>query len=133
MAEQDSRIQKEEVEHTIQIFLRGFDDLDPEIIAKAWHEQGTLQFVGEDGLQVIPITRYYDSVRSFKADPDHYFHKEKGKKTFVDIDVCGTAARAKVKWEFPEFTFTDYYSLLKIDGQWQIVTKIWHKDTQSSR
>jgi protease I len=128
MTEKDLSNQKKEVERTIWTFLKGFDEFDTETIAKAWNKQGTLQFVGDDGIQIVPITKYYDSVENFKGNPDHLFHKEKGKKTIIDIDVCGTAARAKLKWEFPEFTFTDYYSLLKIDGQWKIVTKIWHRD-----
>jgi hypothetical protein len=64
-----------------------------------------MQLVRENGYQEIPITRHYDAIRSMKANPDHLFHKEKGTKTYIDIDVCGTAARAKVEWEFPDLIF----------------------------
>lgn len=130
--EQDSKLQMKKVEDTIRTFLKGFDELEPTIISEAWHEKGTLQFIGKNGFQIVPLDQFCDHVRSIKADPNHPAHKEKGKKTFVDIDVCGTAARAKVLWQFPDFAFTDYYSLLKIDGRWQIVTKIWHRETPGS-
>ena len=42
----------------------------------------------------------------------------------ISIDISGPeAALAKVQIAYDDQFFTDYLSLLKIDGRWQIITK----------
>jgi hypothetical protein len=50
------------------------------------------------------------------------------KRTIEWIDVTGDAAVAKLRLDYPEVTFTDYMSLLKIDGEWKIVNKTFYAD-----
>jgi hypothetical protein len=42
------------------------------------------------------------------------------------IDIEGDAASAKVVDEFAGMRFSDYLSLLKVDGRWMIVNKLYH-------
>ncbi|OOF55622.1 nuclear transport factor 2 family protein [Rodentibacter myodis] len=43
------------------------------------------------------------------------------------IDIVGTAAAARVDTDnMNGFGFTDYFNLLKINGKWKIVSKIFH-------
>jgi putative lumazine-binding protein len=35
----------------------------------------------------------------------------------------GNAASAKIVLDYPQVKFTDYMSLLKIDGEWKIINK----------
>ncbi len=44
----------------------------------------------------------------------------------VSTDIEGDAAFVKVTDEFAGMRFTDYLSLLKIDGRWVIVNKLYH-------
>ncbi len=46
----------------------------------------------------------------------------------VAIDVTGTAATVKVKDLYHGLRFTDYLTLLKVDGNWMIVNKTWHHE-----
>jgi hypothetical protein len=41
------------------------------------------------------------------------------------VDVTGDAAVAKIVLDYPSAVLTDYMSLLKIDGEWKIVNKIF--------
>jgi hypothetical protein len=41
------------------------------------------------------------------------------------VDVTGDAAVAKIVLDYPDALLTDYMSLLKIDGEWKIVNKIF--------
>ena len=45
----------------------------------------------------------------------------------VSVDVTGTAAVAKTELIQPETVVTDYLSLLKVDGEWTIVGKIFDR------
>lgn len=50
---------------------------------------------------------------------------------YIDwVDVAGTAAVAKIILDYPGAYFTDYMQLLKIDGRWQIVNKIFDIDSE---
>ena len=44
------------------------------------------------------------------------------------VDVTGNAAQAKIVLDYPTARLTDYMTLLKIDGQWKIVNKIFHSE-----
>lgn len=47
------------------------------------------------------------------------------KRTIDDIDVSGTAAMAKATLVHGATTFTDYFVLLKVNGQWKIANKVY--------
>ena len=52
-----------------------------------------------------------------------------GTQPLMDIeitDIEGDAAFVKVADEFAGMRFSDYLSLLKIDGRWVIVNKLFH-------
>jgi hypothetical protein len=42
------------------------------------------------------------------------------------IDISGTAAMAKATLVHGATTFTDYFVLLKVDGQWAIANKVYY-------
>jgi protease I len=46
-------------------------------------------------------------------------------KRVASVDVTGNAAIAKLEIAKPGWVVTDYMSLLKVDGQWVIVNKIF--------
>ena len=47
-------------------------------------------------------------------------------RTIDSIDVSGSAAMAKATLKHGATTFTDYFVLLKVDGQWKIANKVYH-------
>lgn len=44
------------------------------------------------------------------------------------VEITGNAGIGKITLEYPTVTFTDYMSLLKIDGNWKIVNKVFHAE-----
>jgi regulator of protease activity HflC (stomatin/prohibitin superfamily) len=47
------------------------------------------------------------------------------------VDVTGGAAQAKIVLDYPTVRLTDYMNLLKVDGEWRIVNKIFHAEPKS--
>lgn len=47
------------------------------------------------------------------------------KRTIDSVDVSGTAAMAKATLVHGATTFTDYFVLLKVDGEWRIANKVY--------
>ena len=53
------------------------------------------------------------------------------KRSIESVDISGNAAIAKVVLDYPQVKFTDYMSLLKIDGQWMIVNKTFYAEPKA--
>jgi hypothetical protein len=47
------------------------------------------------------------------------------KRTIDDVDVSGTAAMARATLVHGATTFTDYFVLLKVNGEWKIANKVY--------
>ena len=52
------------------------------------------------------------------------------KRTIEMIDITGDAAVAKLVLDYPNAKLTDYMSLLKIDGEWRIVNKVFTREVK---
>ncbi len=50
------------------------------------------------------------------------------RREILSIDITGNAAVAKLRLDYPKVVFTDYFALLKIEGEWKVVTKIFHSE-----
>jgi hypothetical protein len=57
--------------------------------------------------------------------------EDRRRRTIDFIDIVGDAAIARLTLTYPDVTFTDYMTLLKIDGEWRIVSKVFHADRQA--
>ena len=55
------------------------------------------------------------------------------KRAVEMVDISGNAAVAKVVLDYPDVKFTDYMSLLKIDGEWKIVNKTFHAEPKTKK
>jgi len=56
----------------------------------------------------------------------------KRKRTIDTIDVSGNAAIAKITLDYPKVKFTDYMTLLRIDGEWKIVNKSFYMEPKQA-
>jgi hypothetical protein len=86
----------------------------------AFHEKAT--FFGLAGSDVVgpEIQKLYDIVDTLGDSPN-------ARVVIARIDVAGTAANARVDSDnVAGHRFTDFFNLLKIDGTWIIVNKIYH-------
>ncbi len=111
---------KEMIEKTIQYYIDGAisgkgDDMKP-----GFHKDATIfGYIGED-LFEGPIQNLFD------------WNDENGpatemKANIASIDLTGTVAT--VRLEIDNWTghkFTDLFTLLKVDGTWKIMNKVFH-------
>ena len=44
------------------------------------------------------------------------------------INVAGNAASAQLEIVYPTFRFIDHMNLLRLEGEWKIVNKIFHRE-----
>jgi hypothetical protein len=50
------------------------------------------------------------------------------KRRIESLDISGNSAIAKLVLDYPEVRFTDYMSLLKINGEWKIASKVFYAE-----
>ncbi|WP_426088190.1 nuclear transport factor 2 family protein [Janthinobacterium sp. PSPC1-1] len=95
---------------------------DSSIMRPAFSSQATIFGVdGEDKLTGGPIEGLFEIIDSaFRPSPQ-------AKAAIVRVDIVGTAASARVDTDdISGFRFTDFFNLLKVQGEWSIVSKIYH-------
>ncbi|WP_141331988.1 nuclear transport factor 2 family protein [Myxococcus sp. AB025B] len=54
-----------------------------------------------------------------------------GEDSVPQVDVTGSAAVIKVSVRTAKWDFIDYISLLKVDGRWRIVAKVYHREPRA--
>jgi len=95
---------------------------DSSIMKPAFSEKSTMFSVDGDGKLVGGhIQGLFDIIDNvFKPSPN-------AKAAVVRIDIVGTAASARIDTDdISGFRFTDFFNLLKVEGQWTIINKIYH-------
>ncbi len=113
------------IAETVNYYLEGGTNNDFETLKKAFHETATMRYITDDGYQDVNAVEFFGNV--MKPGP-----AQNRKTRIVSIDVAGHAAFAKLEIEYPTFSFIDYMHLLKIDGDWKIVSKIFYRQEKDS-
>jgi hypothetical protein len=108
----------EAVRETIQYYLDGQAAGDGQLIARAFHPGAHLTTAHDGGVRATAISDYVSRFSGRPASDED--HRE---RWIESVDITGDAAAAKVILEYPDVRYTDYMSLLKVDGRWQIIHK----------
>ena len=113
------------IRQTVQYYFDGGRNRDSLALRKAFHPDARMLFAREGKLVVVPIGEYITRVGSEKLKPGEV---DSTQRKVVSVDVAGDAAVAKLELERPGALLTDYLSLLKVDGRWLIVNKIFTRE-----
>ena len=95
---------------------------DSSVMRPAFSSEATIFGVdGEGKLTGGPIEGLFEIIDSaFRPSPQAW-------AAIARIDIVGTAASARVDTDdISGFRFTDFFNLLKVQGEWTIVSKIYH-------
>ena len=113
------------VEKALNYYLEGGTNKDAGMVAKAFHPAAELKFVSDGAYTEVSIE---DFLARIKPGP-----KSDRKTTVKYINITGHAASASVEIEYADFTFIDYFNLLKLEGEWKIVNKIFYKKEKEAK
>jgi hypothetical protein len=114
------------IRQTVQYYFDGGKNRDSLTLRKAFHPEARMLFARDGKLVVIPIGEYITRVGSERPKPGEVDSTE---RKVASVDVVGDAAVAKIELKRPDAVITDYMSLLKVDGRWLIVNKIFTRGT----
>ena len=108
------------ITNTIQLYIDGGKTGDTARMKEAFHPDATIfGYVGAD-LFAGPIQQLFDW-----NDQNGAAKELQGRITSIDL----IETVATVRLELDNWTghrFTDLFTLLKVDGQWKIINKVFH-------
>lgn len=120
--------EKAAVRVPLENYIKGHETGDPEYMKKAFHTEGKLIFVRDGKYSTRTFAEYIGGMSGKPAADENA-----RKRSIESIDVMGTAAVAKVILDYPNVKFTDYFTLLKIDGEWKIINKSFHAEQKTKQ
>lgn len=111
------------VREAIEHYFRGHATGQGEHFRKAFHPDAKL-FAVREGKYWQLTSEEYIARATGKAPDDEGQRKRK----IESVDISGNAAIVKIVLDYPQVRFTDYMSMLKIDGVWRIVNKTFYAE-----
>ena len=104
-------------------YIDGCKQARSSIMKPAFSEKATIFSVDAKGkLTGGPIQELFDGIDKppFRPSPE-------AQSVIVKVDIVGTAASARIDSnDVSGFSFSDFFHLLKVEGKWTIVSKIYH-------
>jgi hypothetical protein len=111
------------IEATIQTYFDGLYEGDTVKLASVFHPTSSLTWDQDDKLMVMSRDAWLQAVRDRPSSKSRELARD---DAILLIDQSGpTTAFVKVKCQIPPRYFTDYLSVIKVEGRWQIVQKIY--------
>jgi hypothetical protein len=116
------------VRAAVSQYFRGHATNDPSEMRKAFLPTAHIEGI-RDGKFVSWTVDEYASGRPGKPASDEGTRK----RTIDRVDISGTAAMVSATLVHGPTTFTDYFVLLKVNGEWKIANKVYSSRPTSSR
>jgi hypothetical protein len=120
--------EKEAVKVPLNNYIQGHATGNGEFFKKAFHTEGNMLWMREGKFTSRSFTEYIAGA-SGKPAADEADRK----RAIESIDVAGTAASARIVLDYPTVRFVDYMTLLKIDGEWKIVSKVFFAEPKAKK
>ena len=117
---QEAHSEEAAVRAALEHYLLGHATGDGAHFGIVFHPQSKLFWMRDDTLNTRTSADYIAGASGGPAEDEDQRRRE-----IAMVDVTGDAAVAKVVLDYPTVLLTDYMSLLKIDGEWKIVNKIF--------
>jgi hypothetical protein len=110
----------------LQHYIRAQETGNADFIRRAFSADARI--VGYMGGKLLSLSTEEFAAR-FSGKPAE--DESQRKRSFELLSVTGDAAVAKVVLNYPAVKFTDCMSLIKLDGEWKIVSKAFHAEPKN--
>ena len=109
----------EAVRKPLETYLKNHIKGNSKKLGSAMHTVGKLMFIRDGKYVAVDFPRYLTGWKTRPAD-----YQAKSTPYIDSIEVTGNVAIARLGLNYPGRRFTDYMTLMKIDGEWKITNKI---------
>jgi hypothetical protein len=117
-----------QIEAAVKTYLDGLYEGDTEKLASVFHPTSRLTYEEGGKLTLLPRDQWLELVRGRPSPKSRGLTRH---DEILQIDQASpTMAFVKLKCAIPPRFFTDYLSLLRIDGKWQVAQKVFATETR---
>ncbi len=120
-----TRSDLQSITETVQHYFDGMYHRDVGLLRKAFHPQACLFGHLQGKFVHLPAEQWFAAVQSRPMPAES---GEPYDMKIVSIDVTAEVAVVKVVDLYRGLRFTDYLTLLEVDGAWLIVNKAFHHE-----
>ena len=112
-------------EAAVRACLENYMSGDGNRMEKAFHPSASMKYIDAktNEFKDVPIA---DFIARVKANTN----KSERKIEIVALSIEGNAANGKIRIESGDVILYDYMNMLKIDGEWKIVSKIFSRTSK---
>ena len=110
----------------LENYVKGHATGDGEFMKKAFHTEGNLIFIRDGKYMTRSFAEY---IAGFTGKPAA--DEADRKRSIEMVELTGNAGVGKIILDYPTVRFVDYMTLLKIDGEWKIVNKIFYAEPKA--
>ena len=109
-------------EEAVKACLENYMSGDGDRMEKAFHPSATMKYIDAQSNEFkdVPIADFIARVKGNTTKQDR-------KIEIVALNIEGNAANGKIKIETEKAVLYDYMNMLKINGEWKIVSKIFSR------
>lgn len=112
-----------DIEAAVQFYFDGLYEGNAETLAQVFHPQANLYIDVDGALTVLPVPAWLERVAGRPSPASQQLQR---KDEIVMVDLLGAVnALVKVNCMMAPKAYTDYLSLIKTGGRWQIVAKAY--------
>ncbi|WP_085031516.1 nuclear transport factor 2 family protein [Ensifer aridi] len=115
--------EEQAISAVVHLYVDGMAFANEGALRKAFHPNASIVGNTEGAIEWLTRDAFIAAVvREGSAPP--------GTQPLMEIEtihITDDAASVKVIDEFAGALYTDYLSLLKVDGRWLIINKVWHR------
>ena len=109
-------------EAAVRACLENYMSGDGNRMEKAFHPSASMKYIDAktNEFKDVPIADFIARVKANTNKPER-------KIEIVALNIEGNAANGKIRIESGDVILYDYMNMLKIDGEWKIVSKIFSR------
>ena len=111
----------EDVVATVEAYVEGLRVGSVEKLKSAFYKNAVMYGFSPGGLLEGPIDNLYTFVERYGPAKDVSAHID-----VLDITTTTAVVRVTMENDAQGGDFTDFHSLIKLDGQWKVIAKLYH-------
>ena len=110
----------------LENYMKAHATGDPDYIRKAFFPEAKIMAFRDGKLLNLSVEEF---ASRFDGKPAA---DESQRKRHIDsLNITGNAGVARIVLDYPQATLIDYMSLLKVDGEWKIVNKVFNAEPKT--
>jgi len=110
----------------LENYLKGHATGDGEFMRKAFHADAKVFWYRDGKLNQVTSAEFAGRFTG-KPAPD----EAQRKRWIESVKITGNAGVGVIVLDYPTTKFTDYMSLLKVDGEWKIINKTFYSEPKT--